>query len=688
MRYLHTFLYICCVNERPCSAMVLISHRPQVGHPRALAAFERSASQAADRAKAKAKVKNKLTIRSGSEVEVKVEVELEDGDHRGQAGKENRAPGAAGYTMASASASSGSDAKAVKANTKESSSCFEYITVELELLSEDDSRALVAFIQPHLDCDTVDSVVEAAEGHPLFLYELALQPPRTSSASGSRQNLALVDGIANGEGVTEKQQKSSVPQPPGRLPSEVSLVARSVSSSLSTMERSVKETQHLTEAIAESGGELVSTSTKSTKAIRRFVQTKMGNLTPFQAEVMMYASCLGSQITAEEMAIVVRNHRRCDATSESATTSALREILSEVRDAFALLVDVRLMKVKLSSPSSLFSSSSSSSSSSSQRAGTTGSTSFGGGVVVGEEVRGEAASAAATTSAAEKSSTMSVDENGRRESLYSSSSFSRIVYQFAHQLMRDAVYSSLTAAQRETMHATIAVGMEDELRIFQKRQRAAPTSSSSKIFKKTGGGDGGGTYETAPRSLSVPSSPDFENLLQGAGGEGGDASSSVEDASAAPVSGSGYRIASSSSALSASISLPSSSSSPGKRIRSSRYQLAAQWRRAGQMDKAWRHYRAAAEVAFAVGAFPDALMLLRWAIDCASSAAVASTTTTTTTTSTAADVVQSRRTSSSTFEIPWHGQLTHHVYAFTRLFFIFYPPVRRSIHFYYITSVD
>jgi hypothetical protein len=36
-----------------------------------------------------------------------------------------------------------------------------------------------------------------------------------------------------------------------------------------------------------------------TQAIRRIVQVKMGALTPFQVEVMMHASCVGPQLTAE-----------------------------------------------------------------------------------------------------------------------------------------------------------------------------------------------------------------------------------------------------------------------------------------------------------------------------------------------------------------------------------------------------
>ena len=88
-------------------------------------------------------------------------------------------------------------------------------------------------------------------------------------------------------------------------------------------------------------------NSSSTKAIRRIMQSQIGDLTPKQLEVMMFATCIGMSFTADEVAGTIYNstkeRSRFGTVSSFATNVTYPEVLSAVNDAMATFVEARLL---------------------------------------------------------------------------------------------------------------------------------------------------------------------------------------------------------------------------------------------------------------------------------------------------------------------------------------------------------
>jgi hypothetical protein len=338
------------------------------------------------------------------------------------------------------------------------------------------------------------------------------------------------------------------------------------------------------------------------------------------------------------MAATMHNHRRAAAAASSATggeesTHKRNGILSDVRDAFASLVDSRLMTAHM--PRSITPRANSASSE------TLGGSSDGDGSVLREEKNIRTSSMSIGSYG---SFVNTADEDSDRSS-------GCIVYKFSHQLMRDAAYALLTKAQRETMHATIALGMEDatprpssrttsRTTLRTKTTAPAPQSSSPSFSSRTtppsiddsllGEDESSPPASTTTTTISggastalgkqlvgekelrtqlAKTTEEKEMLEQTSAKESQramqmDADKARAEARDAVAAGGGSSASLSPASSSRSFGAAGSKDSLGAGIHSSHYQLAGQWRRAGRPDKAWKHYRAAAEAAFTVGAFP------------------------------------------------------------------------------------
>ena len=88
---------------------------------------------------------------------------------------------------------------------------------------------------------------------------------------------------------------------------------------------------------------------KSTKTIRRIVQTSLWDLTPTQLELLMYAACLVIQFTGEFLARIVHElnlaTKGLESTSTSTASKSFNETLALVNSQLAYFVKRRLLEV-------------------------------------------------------------------------------------------------------------------------------------------------------------------------------------------------------------------------------------------------------------------------------------------------------------------------------------------------------
>lgn len=295
-----------------------------------------------------------------------------------------------------------------------------YHSALLQNLSKEESRALVRWhAEGPLEESAIRQIILISEGHPFFLGELTHaasylpgEGHKGEEYADGGENDSTEESTHGGGGVNSVTTVESLE---GTLASNVDA-------------RTMLETEENTEFAT------LMRNSSSTKAIRRIMQSQIGDLTPKQLEVMMFATCIGMSFTADEVAGTIYNstkeRSRFGTVSSFATNVTYPEVLSAVNDAMATFVEARLLAF--------------------QRRGE-------------ENFEDNALSMPKV----ESEGTLSADDvdvclpskNGIADS--QSINPTRYNFKFKHQLMRESVYGLMPKSRRVMMHSTIAQQIEN-----------------------------------------------------------------------------------------------------------------------------------------------------------------------------------------------------------------------------------
>ena len=301
-----------------------------------------------------------------------------------------------------------------------------YASALLQSLSKEESRMLVRWhAEGHLEESAIREIIRIAEGHPFFLGELtqAASQPHLPEEGRDEQEIdanIMFDTI-DGTSVTSADTLE------GDLVFNVN-------------KRTMLEFEEDTEF-----AKLMSNSS-STKAIRRIMQTQIGDLTPKQLEVMMFATCIGMSFTADEVASTIYKAIKegsRGSVSSFGKNATYPEVLSAVNDSMATFVEARLLEFQNQNEQGIADN-----------------------VLSMRNVNCEGDDISAKD--VEVSLVLKAGGNSADSQQFNATKYK---FKFRHQLMRDSVYGLMPKSRREKIHTTIAQQIENSVIRMSNRQR-------------------------------------------------------------------------------------------------------------------------------------------------------------------------------------------------------------------------